>query len=205
MNKLLLLEVARSGVILSITYIAGRVVTTIARFLLNKVRAPRMAHLIVTNTIWFLIGWIALLTILSVLNLKAAFNLSALGLAISAFLVQGIATSIIQGLIIVIEHDFDVGDYISVAGMSGTVTDIGLRLTFLITDTGQKITVPNSMIYSSGIINGRVPAVETEQAIDTVTAQVTRKNHPVIESVTTSDTTRIIKIPWIKTIIRRRI
>ena len=78
--------------------------------------------------------------------------LGAAGLAIGLAL-QGTLSNVAAGLMLVFLRPFKIGDWIEAAGMSGSVREIGLFTTIIDTFDNVFISVPNSAIWSSSIIN----------------------------------------------------
>ena len=78
--------------------------------------------------------------------------LGAAGLAIGLAL-QGTLSNVAAGLMLVFLRPFKIGDWVETAGMSGTVREIGLFTTVIDTFDRVFISVPNSSIWSSNIIN----------------------------------------------------
>ena len=78
--------------------------------------------------------------------------LGAAGLAIGLAL-QGTLSNVAAGLMLVFLRPFKIGDWIEAAGMSGSVREIGLFTTIIDTFDNVFISVPNSSIWSSSIIN----------------------------------------------------
>ena len=74
------------------------------------------------------------------------------GLAIGLAL-QGSLANFAGGFIIIMFKPFAVGDYIEVGSFSGTVKEIGLFYTTLITLDNRKISLPNSVVSSKELIN----------------------------------------------------
>jgi len=52
-----------------------------------------------------------------------------------------------------VDKAFKIGDYVTIGGNSGTVQDIGLLTTKLITDDGKKVYIPNQVIFNSPFFN----------------------------------------------------
>lgn len=77
---------------------------------------------------------------------------SVVGIAIS-LAVQGILSNLAGGLIIMTVKTFEIGQFVETDGYSGTVTDITLMYTKLLTPDGRVIFVPNSTTYTNRIIN----------------------------------------------------
>ena len=78
--------------------------------------------------------------------------LGAAGLAIGLAL-QGTLSNVAAGLMLVFLRPFKIGDWVETAGMSGIVREIGLFTTVIDTFDRVFISVPNSSIWSSNIVN----------------------------------------------------
>ncbi|MBW4519738.1 MAG: mechanosensitive ion channel family protein [Scytolyngbya sp. HA4215-MV1] len=90
----------------------------------------------------------SVLTILSVVGVKLAPVLAGagiIGLAIS-FAAQSLVKDMINGLLILFEDQYAVGDVIAVGNVSGLVESMNLRITQLRNSEGRLITIPNSAI-----------------------------------------------------------
>ena len=96
--------------------------------------------------------------VLTVLN-KLGVNLSALlGAAGIAGIAIGLAaqtsiSSIISGIFLMTEHSFDLGDYISVAGIEGTIQSVDLLSVKIITTDNRLIRVPNDALIKANLEN----------------------------------------------------
>jgi small conductance mechanosensitive channel len=93
--------------------------------------------------------------ILSRLGIQAtslAAILGAAGLAIGLAL-QGTLSNMAAGVMIVIFRPFQLGNYITAGGHSGTVSNITLFFTELTTPDNQGIIIPNSDMWSKPIVN----------------------------------------------------
>ncbi|MBS0171941.1 MAG: mechanosensitive ion channel [Nitrospira sp.] len=102
------------------------------------------------------------------LGLLTAFN--ALGIHLSALLaasavlavgvgfgLQTITQNVICGVILLVDESVRVGDYIKVGDSLGTVVDIGLRATRIVTRDEMLIIVPNSTLITTEIVNQSRP------------------------------------------------
>ena len=78
--------------------------------------------------------------------------LGAAGLAVGLAL-QGTLSNVAAGIMLLLLRPFGVGDWIEVSGISGIVQEIGLFSTQINTFENVYISVPNSSIWSSIIIN----------------------------------------------------
>jgi small conductance mechanosensitive channel len=78
--------------------------------------------------------------------------LGAAGLAVGLALKDSLS-NFASGVMIIIFRPFNIGDYITAGGSSGTVDEIGLFCTLLHTPDNQRVIVPNSAIMGDTIIN----------------------------------------------------
>ncbi|WP_333854249.1 mechanosensitive ion channel family protein [Epilithonimonas sp.] len=81
--------------------------------------------------------------------------LGSLGVAgvIAGVALKDLVSSIFSGMLVSVDKAFKIGDYVTIGGNSGTVQDIGLLTTKLITDDGKKVYVPNQVIFNSPFFN----------------------------------------------------
>ncbi len=63
--------------------------------------------------------------------------------------VQDILRSFISGLYLLLEKPFQVGDTVQVAGEQGVVEDVGIRTTTMRTADGDRVIVPNSVLFTT--------------------------------------------------------
>ena len=72
----------------------------------------------------------------------------AIGLAL-----QGALSNIAGGIMILVLRPFKVGNFVEVAGNSGTVTDVGIFYTVLTTPDNKVVTIPNGTVMANNIVN----------------------------------------------------
>lgn len=78
--------------------------------------------------------------------------IAAMGLAVGlAF--QGTLSNFAAGVMLLVFRPFKVGDYVEIGGTSGTVEEIELFTTELVTPDNRRIVVPNGQIFGSTIEN----------------------------------------------------
>ena len=94
-----------------------------------------------------------------ILITELGYNLGGLatGLVISSVVIalaaQDIAKSFLAGISIISDRPFEIGDYITVGDLSGTVEDITFRTTRIRNADNQVIVIPNSVLTDNNIIN----------------------------------------------------
>jgi small conductance mechanosensitive channel len=101
------------------------------------------------------IGVIAGLQFLDTLGINLAPLLASAGIAGVAIglAAQNIVKDMLNGILILIEDQFNVGDRVRVAGLSGTVEAMTLRKTTVRDDDGTVYIVPNSQITTVANLN----------------------------------------------------
>lgn len=76
----------------------------------------------------------------------------AAGLAIGLAMKDSLQ-NVASGVMIIVLHPFEIGDYVEAAGVGGTVEKIGLFTTILVTPDNREVILPNNAISGSTITN----------------------------------------------------
>ena len=84
---------------------------------------------------------------------SGAFLDGALSRGAVSLSVQNALTNVIGGFTLLYTHPFKSGDFVEVAGKSGTVQEITMTYTKLATPDNKIISIPNSSVVSGDIIN----------------------------------------------------
>lgn len=79
-------------------------------------------------------------------------GLGILGFTVG-FALQDISANLVSGILLLFEQPFEIEDAIEVAGYSGTVKQINLRATEMITWDGLKVLIPNREVFTNTITN----------------------------------------------------
>jgi moderate conductance mechanosensitive channel len=151
-------DLPRIVVILLMAFVLTRVVN----FFVNRVRriadrhtsSPKRAAELRTlasisrATAYGIIGFLVLLDILKVFNipatsLLASAGLVGVGIGLGA---QSLFKDIVNGIFILIENQYNVGETVKLASLTGTVEDLTLRVTTLRDGDGTLYFIPNSQI-----------------------------------------------------------
>jgi potassium-dependent mechanosensitive channel len=92
------------------------------------------------------------------INTSAVMAGGAVLLVGIGFGLQKLAENFISGLLLLIERPVRKGDFIDVAGVLGTVEDIGLRATHVVSLDGLTVIVPNASLITNTVINHSQPS-----------------------------------------------
>ncbi len=103
---------------------------------------------LVQNTLTYVVYFTAFIMILDAMTIPIGALLAGAGVAGLAigFGTQNLVRDVITGFFIIFEDQFSVGDYIQTAGIEGTVEEIGLRTTKILSWTGELHIVPNGSV-----------------------------------------------------------
>lgn len=117
---------------------------------LDAARRRLTALRLLTNSARYIVWGAVLLAILRLLDaplegllVPAGFLGAALGLG-----AQNLVRDVVSGLFLVFEGQFAVGDVVTINGQTGTVSEIGLRVTRIRDDGGTQFYYPNGAITS---------------------------------------------------------
>ena len=113
-----------------------------------RVQQIRTLTSVMTSVGVFVILFIAILEVLSLLGLNLGPMLASAGIAGLAigFGAQTMVHDFINGFFILFENQYDLGDMVRIAGVKGTVEKMSLRQTVLRDEDGTVHIVPNSAI-----------------------------------------------------------
>jgi small-conductance mechanosensitive channel len=112
-------------------------------------------------------------------NTSAIVGAGAVLLVGIGFGLQKLAENFISGLLLLLERPVRKGDFIDVGGVLGTVEDIGLRATHVISREGVTMIVPNASLVTSLVINHSVPTNARRISIKVGVAYDTDIDHAV--------------------------
>lgn len=111
-------------------------------------RREKTLKKLIKSVVAYVVYFMAIVMVLGVFNFDIAPLLAGagvLGLAIG-FGAQNLVRDVISGFFIIFEDQFSVGDYVAVAGVEGTVEEIGLRTTKVLSWTGEMNIIPNGNV-----------------------------------------------------------
>jgi small-conductance mechanosensitive channel len=97
---------------------------------------------------------------------------------------QDVGRSFVNGVYILVERPFRIGDKVRIGDAEGRVEDVGVRLTTLRAIDGERIVVPNTVVFSSTIENGTAGAVDRQRfSVRGITRPVTEIPTAVVDAL----------------------
>ena len=139
-------------IVIAIAFVADKALTRIARKLLDKSQVPNASIFIniMRVVIWVLAAGTVLQPVFGVNPTTLFTALGIGGLAVSLGLKDTIA-NVIGGFGLMVGRVIQPGDFISVAGATGTVKDINWRQTIVRERNGNEMVIPNSILNTASL------------------------------------------------------
>ncbi len=128
--------------------------SAIHRILLRS-KIEHSAVAFITESIYYLLLIIVFLAALGTMGVSTttlAATLGGIGVGIGLAL-KDKASNVASGIFILLFHPYRIGDYVTIAGYSGTVRTIRIMYTELLTLGNQIVVVPNSTATNAVIVN----------------------------------------------------
>ncbi len=121
----------------------------------ERTHMEKIAQQFILAIIKFLL-WLALvLGLISIIGIELTGIVTALSAALLAvgMALQDNISNLANGIVIVSTRMFKKGDYIIVGGVEGSIVDINFLFTTLLTPDNKRVTLPNSTIVNSSVVN----------------------------------------------------
>jgi len=142
-------------IIAAVGILAIRLLMKLVATALKKSKLEEAAHSLIKSllrvVLYVLLGLIVADKLgIDVTGIVALASVLTLAVSLS---VQNALTNVIGGFTLLYTKPFAIGDFVEVAGKSGTVMTIGLTYTKLATADNKIISIPNSAVVAAEIIN----------------------------------------------------
>lgn len=142
-------------IILAAGILIIRILMTIVAKALEKSKLEKAAHSLIKSllrvVLYVLLSLIAASSLgIDVTGIVALASVLTLAVSLA---VQNALANVIGGFTLLYTHPFRSGDFVEIAGQSGTVTEIGLTYTKLSTADNKLVSIPNSAVTAAQIVN----------------------------------------------------
>lgn len=177
-------------VTLIVGFIIVKLLIKLCRKLLAKTKLERIAQKFILSIVKVALYLIWILILLSELGISITGIVAALSAAVLAvgLALQDSLANLANGIIIVSGKFFKEGDYIYVDGVEGTVKNINLLSTTILTSDNKTITLPNSHIVNNPMTNfNREKTRRVDLEFDVAYDTDVEKAKSVINEVVQSD------------------
>lgn len=132
-----------------------RIVQKLVEKMLEKSKLEKAAHsliLTLTKTVLYILLALILASSVGIDVTGIVALASVVTLAVSLSL-QNMLANVVGGFTILYTHPFGSGDFVEIAGQSGTVSEVGMTYTKLLTPDNKLVSIPNSAVVSAEIVN----------------------------------------------------
>ena len=141
--------------ILIVGLIVIKIIGAIVQKCLAKSKLEKAAHGMIRSLInvvlYILLGLMAASSLgIDVTGIVALASIASLAISLA---LQDLLSNLVGGFTLVYTHPFSSGDFVEIAGQSGTVLEIGMTYTKLTTPDNKLVQIPNSAVVSSQIVN----------------------------------------------------
>ena len=164
--------------VLVIGLLVIRVVMALVNKLLENTKLEKAAHGLIKSVVRVVLYVLLGLMVADALGIDVTSIIalaSVLTLAVSLS-VQNLLTNVLGGFTLLYTRPFKSGDYVEVAGKSGTVQEISMTYTKLATPDNKIISIPNASVVAGDIINYSVAGVRrVDVAVQAVYSENTQK------------------------------
>lgn len=152
---ILLLPVITAILVVIAGAIAIKIILGILGKALKKTRIDEAIHTFIKNVVKVLLWLLVIVTALGKLGIPTSTFVTVIGAggAAIALALKDSLSNVAGGILILINKPFKKGDFIEVAGTSGSVENIDLLSTSLKTVDNKVVTVPNGSIATSVLTN----------------------------------------------------
>ena len=149
------LDLGISVLIIIVTLVVARALQASLVASLHRGHVNRNLVLLAGRVIFTVTTIVGVVAILGVWGLGIALPVTLIGAVTVAlsFALQDILKNLVSGVYLLLERPFVIGDRITIATFTGIVENISIRVTALRTSGGERVLVPNGMLFSSAVIN----------------------------------------------------
>ncbi len=132
-----------------------RIVMNLVKKALGSSKLERAAHTLILSlarvALYLLLGLIVASSLgIDVTGIVALASVLTLALSLA---LQNMVTNVLGGFTLLSTHPFHSGDFVEIAGQSGTVEEINMTYTRLATPDNKQISIPNSAVVAAQIVN----------------------------------------------------
>ncbi len=177
-------------------YIIRLINRLIRKIMVKRDLDPTLTKFLADILLWVLriVLFVAVIDQLGIGTSSFVAILGAMGLAVGLSL-QGSLSNFAGGMLIIMFKPFRVGDFIEAQGVSGTVSEIQIFVTKLMSTNNQVIFVPNGALSNNNIINYSVAGTRRANITFTVAYDTDLKKVKQICQSIIEDDSRILSDP----------
>ncbi|WP_244327842.1 mechanosensitive ion channel family protein [Ruegeria arenilitoris] len=152
----LIMNAVKALIVIILGWIVAGAIAGMVRRRINKTPQidPTLGNFAASMVKWVILA-IVLVAVLGIFGIQATSIVAILGAASLAIglALQGTLSDLAAGVMLVVFRPYKLGQYVDIGGTSGTVKDLNLFTTELVTPDNVQIIVPNGQAWGSIITN----------------------------------------------------
>jgi small-conductance mechanosensitive channel len=141
--------------IFALFLVVAAIASSLTRRFVQRRRSHQGMVLLLARLVHTCIVVVGFLIAISVVapSFQAADLIKLLGIGTVAigFAFQNILQNFLAGILLLLQEPFQLGDFISVTGIEGNVSDIQARATIVTTTEGRNVFIPNAIIFTNPV------------------------------------------------------
>jgi len=136
-------------------WLSGRIANMIKRRVIASEKIDNTLGTFFASLVRYFILAVTIIAVLQVFGFQATSLVAVLGAATLAIglALQGTLSHVASGVMLILFRPYKIGDYVEIAGQSGTVRAITLFTTEMTTADNVMIIVPNGQAWGSSVVN----------------------------------------------------
>ena len=155
LNTPLITTVFKVVIIVVVGTLLIRIISRTLAKVLEKSKLEKAAHSLIKTlaktVLYILLGLILASSIgIDVTGIVALASVASLAVSLA---LQNMLANVIGGFTLLYTHPFSAGDYVEIAGQSGTVQEVGIAYTRLTTPDNKLVSIPNNAVVAAEIVN----------------------------------------------------
>lgn len=184
-------------IVLFVGLYAVRLINRLVRKIMIKRELDQTLSNFLADSLLWTLRFLLFVTFISKLGIETSSFvaiLGALGLAVGLSL-QGSLSNFAGGMLIIMFKPFRVGDSIEAQNVAGTVSEIQIFVTKLVTGTNQTIFVPNGILSNGVIVNFSLGKNRRANLLFNISYETNIKTAKEIVMKVLEDNPKILKTP----------
>jgi len=141
--------------IFALFLVVAAIASSLTRRFVQRRRSHQGMVLLLARLVHTTIVVVGFLIAISVVapSFQAADLIKLLGIGTVAigFAFQNILQNFLAGILLLLQEPFQLGDFVSVTGIEGHVSDIQARATIVTTKEGRNVFIPNAIIFTNPV------------------------------------------------------
>jgi small conductance mechanosensitive channel len=141
--------------ILLVAWILARLVRKLVQKVVGRTSTEGHIDILLARGVEAVILGIGVILALTEVGMSLSAAMATIGLASVGigFALKDILSNLFAGIILLIQHPFTIGDQVRVGEQEGTVENVRVRDTQVLTYDGERVFIPNQTVFNSPIIN----------------------------------------------------